>query len=167
MNTIFLSENIKEQVAYYITDIDEATKTLLLETKQKRHPKEQEEAFNHLTILLGIPCKAILKLGKTSEISTSALSPYVGSFLGKDTAGIGLVGRQRELHYRDYIVTEAHQKKNAWIINRCQDTTTSVNSVISKLRKDYAILWELPLDSEQHQNLKEVFKTNITWKIKN
>jgi len=139
MKTIQLSTvtNTRKNTStvYYLTAITAKQKDELFEAKKNK-------TLEKLSIIWDIDCVNVLKVGVTSEVSTPALSDYVGFFKGYD------LGEGRKLHYRDYNFTEEQQEESAWLINFCEDTASSVRSALRQMNEEWCILWETDINSD-------------------
>lgn len=156
MTTIYLST--KKRVAYYLTSITAKQKEELYEIKNIKDINKSINAFDELSILWGINCNGILKIGETSKIKYNALYNYIGWFKGKDTSATGSVGYNREIHYRNYLITEERQKVNMHLINHCQDSNMSITSALKILKDEWTILWEVPINTPMHSQLQTLLK---------
>ena len=152
MKTLQLSTN--KLFTYYLTSITEEQKIELFEAKKNR-------TLRTLSIKWELDCDGILKVGETDNVTTSALSNYVESFKGKDTAGIGWVGHNREIHYRNYTKTLEEQKRTAWLINQCQDTSTSVKSALKMMDEKWCILWEVKNKDSFKEKMDNLLKDKL------
>lgn len=131
MTTIQLSlNNARKKV--YLTGVDSETKTEILKYKQGNESINIKKIEENT----GIICTNLLAYGDTNKDTAYAtLSNHIAYFEGPDK------GNGREIHYRDYSITEQKQKENAWIINRCSDKRVSVKSAINKIKEPYIFLW--------------------------
>ena len=141
MTTLLLKEDKK--ITYYLSSITAAQKDLLYKAKAIDNTNNNTKELRKLTTLWGINCEGISKIGSTKKDETGGLTSVIGFFLGKDTAGIGMVGYNREVHYRNYSMDELAQREKAWIINYYQDTSASAKSAFTQMDEEYCCLWEI------------------------
>ena len=92
------------------------------------------------------------------------MSKYIEHFKGRDTEGKGTVGKDREIHYRDYGKTLEEQKKLSWIINSHQDSSVCVKSALMLMKDEYSILWELGTKTIFKEQMDELLKDKICYK---
>lgn len=161
MTTIYLST--KKNIVYYLTSITTKQKEKLYEIKNNKDINQSNKQFEELTILWGINCQGILKIGETNKIRKEALTDYVGWFKGKDTHGNGTVGRNREIHYRNYNKTEEQQRETMHLIIQCQDSNSSIKSAISVMKEEWCILWEIATNTPLNIKLQRLLKNKICY----
>lgn len=140
MRTIQLS--VKQGKAYYLTSITEQQNDRLRTLRVvHKDPRELTKELDKLTIIWGINCDGIISIGETSKIRGVDLSDHIEKFAGKDTHETGMVGHNREVHYRNYRTTRKKQDEIKWLVNTCPDALMSVKSAVSIMDNKWSILW--------------------------
>jgi len=162
MKTLQLS--VKNNKAYYLTSIKEKHKEILFNIKKEKISNiDRNILFENLSLKWGINCNGILKIGETEEIKSSALASYIDFFKGKDIAGIGSVGFNREIHYRNYQKTVEKQKEGCWLVIECADTRVSVRSALSLMNEKWTILWEVDINTSFEKKMNKRLKNKICY----
>ena len=156
MRTIQLST--KFGIAYYLTSIQDSQATTLFTIKTIKDEDEQNKQLKELGIKWGINLVGILSIGETAKIKGADLSDYIEKFAGKDTHETGMVGHNREVHYRNYRTSAKKQKDIAWLVNTCPDNGMSVRSAVAMMNQEWSIVWRATINSDIKAKMDELLK---------
>ena len=117
-------------------------KTLYREDVLGGNTLDYNKALRKLGVKWNISCEGILKIGECEGIQYSALYSHIKPFKGRDIEGKGIVGANREIHYRDYSKSLDEQKKLSWVVNVFPDVRMSAVSAVKQMNEQFCILWE-------------------------
>lgn len=136
MNTIQLTvkETAENNKIYYLSDITEEQKDIIMEAKKSNTLKE-------VCDLIGIKTNHIIKFGETKLSKPTSISEYVGYFFGRITSDKAKINLFRPKQYRNYVKTEQQQQELNWLFDDYPDAIFSAKTALKKMKETYCCLW--------------------------
>lgn len=129
MNTIKLKKEGKKQ--FFITELTGKEYENLMDLNKKGHKDIIISTFH-------FDPANVVGVGTTSELSIWNLRKYVAYLQGYAPNNRM---PERRVAYRDYTRTEEKQRDSVWLVNVCEDATTSANTLIRILKLPYIAIW--------------------------
>lgn len=163
MKTIQLSST--KDKSYYLSSIQDTQMTQLFTIKTVKDKTEQDKQLYTLGLKWGINLKGIISIGEVSKIRGYDLSEFIESFLGRDTEGVGKVGMNREVYYRNYSTSKEQQKEIAWLVNTCPDKSMSVKSAVKMMNQKWCILWSVHNNSDLKIVMDKLLKNKTSCNV--
>jgi hypothetical protein len=129
MNIIKLKKDGKKQ--YFITELTSKEYETLLDLNKKKD-------IDTIISNYHFSPDNVVGVGSTSELSIWNLRKYVAYLRGYAPNNRM---PERRVAYRDYSRSEEKQRKSVWLVNVCEDSTTSANSLIKVLKLPFIAIW--------------------------
>lgn len=129
MNTIKLK--LEGNLQHYITELSKTDYDKLI-AWSKAGDKEKIETYFKFNP------DNVVGVGTTHELNIWNLRRYVAYLKGYAPNNRM---PERRVAYRDYAITEEAQRKKVWLVNTCEDATTSANSLIRSLKLPFVAIW--------------------------
>lgn len=131
MRTIKLKET--KTTEYFITEMSKIDYQVIIKANDSNKLGSIEKLYP-------INFKGIEGIGSIKNLTVRKVAMYVDYVKGFTPENNKKL-ENRKIAFRDYSKTEKKQKETLWLVNMCEDVTSSARTVIKLLTLPYVCIW--------------------------